>query len=206
MVKSSSSSKNEVFDDSFCSTSCKKNTKSLNTKITELSEKLSDNKTMLYHYKLGFSQRSDKNKEGLGYSVVPPPAQVYSPSKRDMSWTGLPEFTNDTITDYNRPSPSIESNSGDLQNTNSSVFQHEESSESIMSKPMIKFVKAADCDDVKTNKVKAARKAYVKYAKMYRNTHKSPKVRGNQRNWNNLKTQQLGKDFVMKNKACFNCG
>nr|GFA77277.1 TRAF-like protein [Tanacetum cinerariifolium] len=56
MVKSSSSSKNEIFDDSFCSTSCKKNIESLNTKITELSEKLSDSKTMLYHYKLGISQ------------------------------------------------------------------------------------------------------------------------------------------------------
>nr|GEW47602.1 hypothetical protein [Tanacetum cinerariifolium] len=43
------------------------------------------------------SQRLDKNKEGLGYSVVPPPAaQVYSPLKKDMSWTGLPEFKDDT--------------------------------------------------------------------------------------------------------------
>nr|GEY56985.1 hypothetical protein [Tanacetum cinerariifolium] len=33
------------------------------------------------------SQISNKNKEGLGYSVVPPPAQVYSPPKKDMSWT-----------------------------------------------------------------------------------------------------------------------
>nr|GFB85640.1 ubiquitin hydrolase [Tanacetum cinerariifolium] len=72
---------------------------------------------------------------------------------------------------------------------------------------MIKFVKAADSPtDIKTNKVKAARKPSIKYAEMYRNTHKSPKVRGNQRNWNNLKTQQLDKDFVMKNKACFKCG
>nr|GFB40243.1 hypothetical protein [Tanacetum cinerariifolium] len=32
------------------------------------------------------SQRSDKNKEGLGYSVVPPPiAQIYSSSKKDLS-------------------------------------------------------------------------------------------------------------------------
>nr|GEZ61532.1 hypothetical protein [Tanacetum cinerariifolium] len=148
-----------------------KNTDSLNTKITELSEKLSDSKTNLYHYKLGLSQvevrlvefktqeikfcekirglefdlknknikikrlmndleqikkekesldnkltcfesaskdldtllesqRYDKNKEGLGYSVVPPPAQVYSHPKKDMSWTGLPEFADDTITDY----------------------------------------------------------------------------------------------------------
>nr|GEX16593.1 ribonuclease H-like domain-containing protein [Tanacetum cinerariifolium] len=44
--------------------------------------------------------RSDKNKEGIGYSAVPPPGQVYSPLKKDMSWTGLPEFVDDTITDY----------------------------------------------------------------------------------------------------------
>nr|GEZ54395.1 hypothetical protein [Tanacetum cinerariifolium] len=180
-----SSSKNEVFDDSLCSKACKKNTDSLNSKITDLSEKLSDSKNMLYHYKLGLSQvearlvefknqeikfcekirglefsgesknnrierltkeleelkkekegldtkligfqlaskdldnllesqRSDKNKEGLGYSVVPPPpAQVYSPLKKDMSWTGLPKFADDTITDYSRPSPTTESNSDD---------------------------------------------------------------------------------------------
>nr|GEV70566.1 hypothetical protein [Tanacetum cinerariifolium] len=42
MAKSSSSSENEVFDDSFCSKSCRKNTDSLNTKITNLNEALSD--------------------------------------------------------------------------------------------------------------------------------------------------------------------
>nr|GEZ99981.1 hypothetical protein [Tanacetum cinerariifolium] len=43
------------------------------------------------------SQRLDKNKEGLGYNVVPPlPTQVYSPPKKDISWTGLPEFEDDT--------------------------------------------------------------------------------------------------------------
>nr|GEW60488.1 ribonuclease H-like domain-containing protein [Tanacetum cinerariifolium] len=51
-----SSAENKVFDNSFCSKACKKNTDSLNTKIIELSEKLSDNKTMLYHYKLGLSR------------------------------------------------------------------------------------------------------------------------------------------------------
>nr|GEZ63258.1 transposase, Ptta/En/Spm, transposase, Tnp1/En/Spm-like protein [Tanacetum cinerariifolium] len=50
-----SSSDNEILDNSLCSKACKKNTGSLNTKITELNEKLSDNKTMLYHYKLGLS-------------------------------------------------------------------------------------------------------------------------------------------------------
>nr|GEU33075.1 retrotransposon Orf1 [Tanacetum cinerariifolium] len=275
MAKSSLSLENEAC----CSKSCIKNTEDLNTKITKLSEALSDSKTMLYHYKLGLSlvearlvefknqeikfnekirglefnvesknnrierltnelvqikkeneglkskltgfesaakdldtllqsQRSDKNKEGLGYSVVPPPpAQVYSPPKKDMSWTGLPEFADDTITDYSRTSPSIESNSSDLQSSKSFVSENGESSSSILSKPMIKFVKAANCHGViKNNKTKIAWKSLVKYAIMHRNTSKSPKVRGNQRNWNNLMNQRLGSNFVMKNKACFKCG
>nr|GEU91467.1 putative ribonuclease H-like domain-containing protein [Tanacetum cinerariifolium] len=51
-----SSSDNEVFNHSLCSKACKKNTDSLNSKITELSDKLSDTKTNLYHYKLGLAQ------------------------------------------------------------------------------------------------------------------------------------------------------
>ncbi|GJR28214.1 putative ribonuclease H-like domain-containing protein [Tanacetum coccineum] len=42
----------------------------------------------------------------------------------------------------------------------------------------------------------------VKYDEMYR----SQSPRGNQRNWNNQKSQQLGSDFLMYNKACFVCG
>nr|GEW11057.1 hypothetical protein [Tanacetum cinerariifolium] len=104
-----------------------------------------------------------------------PPAQVYSPPKKDMSWTGLPEFADDTITDYSRPSPSIESNTSDLQNSNSFDSEHGELSKSIMSKPMIKFVKACDSPKtIKTNKVETARKPPVRYAEMYRNTSKSP--------------------------------
>ncbi|GJX95298.1 ribonuclease H-like domain-containing protein [Tanacetum coccineum] len=50
-------------------------------------------------------------------------------------------------------------------------------------------------------KISTVRKP-VKYAEMY----KSQNPRGNQRNWNNQKSQQLGSDFVMYNKACFVCG
>nr|GEU42030.1 hypothetical protein [Tanacetum cinerariifolium] len=107
-----------------------------------------------------------------------------SENEKDLSWTGLPEFVDDTVTDYHRPTPS-----------------------SIMSKPMIKFVKEADCPRViKINNTENAKKSTVKYAEMYRNISKGPKVRGNQQNWNNLKSQQLGKDFLMQNKACFKCG
>nr|GEU34543.1 retrovirus-related Pol polyprotein from transposon TNT 1-94 [Tanacetum cinerariifolium] len=131
------------------------------------------------------SQRFDKNKEGLGYNDVPPLlAQVYSPPKKYLSWTGLPEFVDNIVTDYSRPTPSIDTskcNLSDLQST--------------------------DCPRViKANNTENARKSIVKYAEMNRNTSKSLKVRGNQRNWNNLKSQQLGKEFLMQNKACFKCG
>nr|GEU31654.1 hypothetical protein [Tanacetum cinerariifolium] len=215
-------SKNEVYDDSHCSKSCRKNTKNLNTKISKLNEEVSDCETLLYHYKRGLSQvkarlvefkeqeikfcerirclkrdvevrnnkieyltneleEAKKEKESLDNKLT-----VYSPPKKDLSWTCLPEFVDDTVTDYSRPTPSIDTSNSvtsDLQSNNSSVFELGESSGSIMSKPMIKFVKAADCPGViKTNKTKTARKSPVKYAEMYRSTSKSPKVRGNQRN------------------------
>nr|GEV13300.1 retrovirus-related Pol polyprotein from transposon TNT 1-94 [Tanacetum cinerariifolium] len=73
----------------------------------------------------------------------------------------------DTITDYTRPSPSIESNTSDLQNSNSSISEHGESSSSILSKSVIKFVKAADSlTYIKTNKVETIRKSSVRYAKI----------------------------------------
>nr|GEW98621.1 hypothetical protein [Tanacetum cinerariifolium] len=76
--------------------------------------------------------------------LFPPPAQVYSPPKKDISWTGLPKFADDTIIDYSRPSPNIESKSNVLQNNSTSISENGESTSSILSKPEIKFVKAAD--------------------------------------------------------------
>nr|GEW53834.1 putative reverse transcriptase, RNA-dependent DNA polymerase [Tanacetum cinerariifolium] len=183
MAKSSSSLENKVYDDSYCSKPCRKNTKNLNTKISKLNEKLSDCETDLYHYKRGLSQvearlvefkeqeiKFCKKIRGLERDV-----------EKDLSWTGLLEFVDDTITDYSRPTPSIDalsSNTSDLQSSNFLVSEHRESSGSIMFKPMIKFVKAADCPKViKTNKTENARKSPVKYVEMYRNTSKSPKVR-----------------------------
>nr|GEW52138.1 hypothetical protein [Tanacetum cinerariifolium] len=118
----------------------KKEKEGLDSKLTGFKFASKDLDTLLE------SQRSDKNKEGLGYSVVPPPpAQVYSPPKKDI---------------------------------NSSVSVDGESSESILPKPMIKFVKAGDSPKIiKTHKVETARKSFVRYAKMYRNTSKSPNVR-----------------------------
>nr|GFD29510.1 hypothetical protein [Tanacetum cinerariifolium] len=45
------------------------------------------------------SKRPEKVKEGLGYNAVPPPAaDLYLSPKKDLSWTGLPEFVDDTMT------------------------------------------------------------------------------------------------------------
>nr|GEV99987.1 hypothetical protein [Tanacetum cinerariifolium] len=75
--------------------------------------------------------------------------------------TGLPECANDTVTDYSRPSPTIESISKDYQNRN--PFVSKTVALPITPKPFIKFVKPKD-------------------------------------------SQSESPDFVMKKKACFNCG
>nr|GFD01896.1 hypothetical protein [Tanacetum cinerariifolium] len=42
------------------------------------------------------NQRSDQVKEGVGYNFAPPPAtDLYLSPKKDLSWTGLPEFVDD---------------------------------------------------------------------------------------------------------------
>ncbi|GKC75700.1 hypothetical protein Tco_1126474 [Tanacetum coccineum] len=51
-------------------------------------------------------------------------------------------------------------------------------------------------------KIEKPVKKSVRYAEMYR----SQSPRGNQRNWNGQKSNQLGSEFVMYNKACFICG
>nr|GFA27719.1 hypothetical protein [Tanacetum cinerariifolium] len=60
------------------------------------------------------SQRSDQVKEGVRYNVVPPPAaDLYLSPKKDLSWTSLPEFVDDNVTDYNRPSLTVASTSAE---------------------------------------------------------------------------------------------
>nr|GEX40379.1 hypothetical protein [Tanacetum cinerariifolium] len=147
----------------------KKEKEGLDSKLTSFQTASKDLDSLLE------SQRLDKNKEGLEYSAVPPPsAQIYSPPKKDMSWTGLPEFAHDTITDYSRPAPTVESSPDYTQNKNPSVIATEASPCTISPKPFIKFVKATNCTEVKTNKVEGARKSSVRYAEMYRRTSKSP--------------------------------
>nr|GFC98479.1 hypothetical protein [Tanacetum cinerariifolium] len=66
----------------------------------------------------------NKVKEGVGYTAVPPPAaDLYLSTKKDLSWTGLPEFVDDTSTDYSRPSPTVVSTSAEDQNKDTSTSE-----------------------------------------------------------------------------------
>nr|GEZ93410.1 hypothetical protein [Tanacetum cinerariifolium] len=111
--------------------------------------------------------------------------------KKDTdSLNRLLEFADDTVTDYSKPLPTIESTSDDAQNRNPSVTETKASPSIISPKPFIKFMKATDrLTETKTTKVETAKPA-VKYAAMYSKPSKSSNVRGNQRNWINLKSHQ----------------
>nr|GEX21237.1 ribonuclease H-like domain-containing protein [Tanacetum cinerariifolium] len=162
-----------------------KNSNSLNSKITELTDKLYDPKNMIYHYKLG---------------LAPVAARLAEYRNQELKYCEkirVLEFKTESRANC------IESLTKNLE-----LLKKEKASPSTISpKPFIKFVKANDSPTKsKTYKFETAKKPPVKYAKQYKKPTKKPNVRGNQRNWNNLKSYQLGPNFVMKKKACFNCG
>nr|GEX38219.1 hypothetical protein [Tanacetum cinerariifolium] len=150
------------------------------------------------------SQRSNQVKEGVEYNVVPPPAtDLYLSPKKDLSWTGLPEFVDDTVTDYSRPSPTVVSTSAEGQNKDPSTS--EDVALPNPPKPFVKSVKPKDSElESKSKEQETPKKSQVKYAEQYKHSNKRHK--GNQRNWNNLKSYQLGLEFVLNKKPCFNYG
>nr|GEX17558.1 hypothetical protein [Tanacetum cinerariifolium] len=164
------------------------------------------------------SQISDNSKKGLGYHAVPPPDPlIYNrPTKLDLSNSGLDEFKKPEFKGYGPRDSKLESNVNHDQKSNDSKENSDDSfvkqqilediSSSVES-PLnvdketvfsvdkkIEFIKPKNYD-------KPVRKS-VRYAEMYR----SQRPRGNQRNWNGQKSNQLGSDFVMYNKVCFSCG
>nr|GEZ97302.1 hypothetical protein [Tanacetum cinerariifolium] len=170
--------KSKVFDNSLCSKDCKKNNDNLKRRIESLSKQLETLKlekdgvdgklagllkTSKNLDNLIESQGSDKIKDGVRYSAIPPAVDLYLSPKKDLSWTGLPEFADDTVTDYSRPSPTVESTSEEGQNKNSSTS--EDVASPITPKSFVKFVKSKDFQSKsKTNKKETPKKPQVKYA------------------------------------------
>ncbi|GKD76634.1 putative ribonuclease H-like domain-containing protein [Tanacetum coccineum] len=164
------------------------------------------------------SQITNKSKKGLGYSAVSPhhPLIYYRPKKLDLSYSGLDEFKEPEFKGYGLENSEQESNVVcDKKSDDSKENSDESLVEEQVSQDTSSFVESSPNVDKKTvfpvnkkaefakpkNHEKPVKKS-VRYAEMYR----SQSPRANQRNWNGQKSKQLGKDFVMYNKACFICG
>ncbi|GJR24791.1 retrotransposon ORF1 [Tanacetum coccineum] len=115
-----------------------------------------------------------------------------------MDVTTVVILSNDMIVENKGVSNTVESN--DVRMNNSSAPINEELVSDGKKKTV--FPTVSKIEFVRPKQPEKPVRKPVKYAKMYR----SQRPRGNQRNWNNQKSQQLGSDFVMYNKACFVCG
>ncbi|GJX59699.1 putative ribonuclease H-like domain-containing protein, partial [Tanacetum coccineum] len=150
------------------------------------------------------SQIPNKSRKGLGFvsynAVPPPPTRLFSPPSLDLSYSGLEEFQQPKFEGY-RPKTSksvSEDTSNEVRESpDASLVEELVSNDKLEKKTVFPTV-------AKINFVRPQQqvKKPVKYAEIYM----SQTPRGNQRNWNNQKSQQLGSDFVLYNKACFVCG
>nr|GEU95046.1 ribonuclease H-like domain-containing protein [Tanacetum cinerariifolium] len=147
--------------------------------------------------KLIGSQITNNSKKGLGYesyhAVQPPPTGLFLPPKIDLSYSGLEEFQQPEFQSNGPKSCETEPKVSDNKDCSVESSVVVEKKTIIPTDAKMEFVKAKQQE-------KPVRKP-VKYAEMYR----SQGPRGNQRNWNNLKSQQLGSNFSMYNKASFVC-
>ncbi|GJV91493.1 retrovirus-related pol polyprotein from transposon TNT 1-94 [Tanacetum coccineum] len=134
-------------------------------------------------------------KKGMGYNAVPPPPTgLFAPLIIDLSHSGIEKFKESEFEGYGPKAIKM-----------LIVFESKTVKQDVVSDGKLKkktvFPTAAKIEVVKPKQQEKPVRKPVKYAEMYR----SQKPRENQRNWNNLKSQQLGSDFVMNNKACFAC-
>ncbi|GJV65535.1 hypothetical protein Tco_1476363 [Tanacetum coccineum] len=130
--------------------------------------------------KLIGSQIPDKSRKGLGFEFSQPEFEGYGPkTSKNVSEDTSNEVRESTNT------PMVEKFVLDDKLEKKTVFPTVAKIEFVRPKQQEKTVKKP-----------------VKFAEMYR----SQGPTRNQRNWNNQKSQQLGSNFVMYNKACFVCG
>ncbi|GJY34909.1 hypothetical protein Tco_0419378 [Tanacetum coccineum] len=170
------------------------------------------------------SQIPENSKKGLGYesyNVVPPPTTgLFAPPKIDFSNSGLEEFKEPKFEGYRpKASKNVSTDAPIIEDWESDSDEEDQPKPKVVKKIVesktvkqdvvsdgklkkkIVFPTAANIEVVKPKQQENPVRKPVKYAEMYR----SQKPRGNQRNWNNQKSHQLGSDFVMNNKACFAC-
>nr|GEU76158.1 hypothetical protein [Tanacetum cinerariifolium] len=159
--------------------------------------------------KLIGSQITNNSKSGLGYvsyNAVPTPhTGRFSPLRIEFSHTGLPEFAEPSIKSYRVKLIKVVTKKSSVkifapvrENNGAPLIEDWESEgkdevESPPEKERQTVASSADKVEVGIPKqnVQLARRP-VKYAEMYR----TQRLRGNQRNWNNLKSHPSGKDNI----------
>ncbi|GJU39708.1 ribonuclease H-like domain-containing protein [Tanacetum coccineum] len=157
--------------------------------------------------KLIGSQITDNSRKGVGFvsynAVPPPPTGLFSPLNLDLSNSGLEEFQQPEFEGYGpKTSKSVsEDISNEVRESPDALLVEELVSNDKLEKKTV-FPTVAKINFVRPQQQEKPVRKPVKYVEMYMS--QTPK--GNQRNWNNQKSQQLGSDFVMYNKACFVCG
>ncbi|GJV24703.1 hypothetical protein Tco_1377398 [Tanacetum coccineum] len=135
--------------------------------------------------------------------------------KLDLSYSGLDEFKEPEFKGYGSENSTEESNivcekksDDSKKNSDDSLVKEQVSNdisslvESSLNVKETIFPVDKKVESVKPKNQEKPVKKSVRYAEMYR----SQTPRGNKRNWNVQKSNQLGSDFVMYNKACFICG
>ncbi|GKF29716.1 hypothetical protein Tco_0096058 [Tanacetum coccineum] len=156
--------------------------------------------------KLIRSQITDQSRKGVGfisYNVVPPShTGLFSPPNLDLSYSGLEEFQQPEFEGYGpKTSKNVSKDTSDevRESPDAPMVEKLVSDDKLKKKTV--FPTFAKIEFVRPKQHKKPVRKPVKSAEMYR--LQGP--RGNQRNWNNQKSQQLGSDFVVYNKACFVC-
>ncbi|GJR72891.1 putative ribonuclease H-like domain-containing protein [Tanacetum coccineum] len=129
--------------------------------------------------------------------------RLFSPPNLDLSNSGLEEFQQHKFKACGpKTSKSISKDiSNEVRESLDAPLVKELVSNDKLEKKTV-FPTVAKIEFVRPKQYEKPVMKPVKYAEMCR----SQGPRGNQRNWNNQKSQQLRSDYVMYNKACFVCG
>ncbi|GJV63186.1 ribonuclease H-like domain-containing protein, partial [Tanacetum coccineum] len=216
-------SDSEVHNDKTCSKTCLKSYETLKTQLDDLRIEFDKSEFNLATYKreLAFIEEQlvfyKKNevifceqlavlKRDISYKdseismLKTPPTGLFSPPNLDLSYSGLEEFQQPEFESYGPKSVSKDISNKVRESPDAPLVEELVSDDKLEKKTV--FPTVAKMEFVRPKQQEKPVRKPVKYAKMYR----SQSPRGNQRNWNNRKSQQLGSDFVMYNKACFVCG
>ncbi|GJZ67742.1 putative ribonuclease H-like domain-containing protein [Tanacetum coccineum] len=150
------------------------------------------------------SQIPDKSRNGLGFicynDVPPPPIGLFLPRNLNLSNSGLEEFQQPEFKGYGpKTSKNVsEDTSNEVRESLDAPMVEKLVLDDMLEKKNV-FPTVAKIEFIRPKQQEKPVRKPVKYAEMYM----SQGPRGNQRNWNNQKSQQLGSNFVVYNKACF---